>query len=93
LNIHKTVILPLVNEFLNLVFHSKGRTEIGVERLMRRVFGLNRYQATEEWKNLHGEHEVLINCTIKYDGTGITWHTLGRKLHIILVGKQVEKTI
>jgi len=44
-----------------------GRTEIGVERLMRRVFGLNIYQATEEWKNLHGEHEVFINCTISIE--------------------------
>ena len=41
---------------------------------------LTRYQATEEWKNLHCEHEVFINSTIsiRWDGTGIMWCTLGR---------------
>jgi hypothetical protein len=55
---HKTIILPVVLygcETWSLTLREEHRLRVIENRVLRRIFGLKRYEVTGEWRKLHNE--------------------------------------
>jgi hypothetical protein len=58
IKIYRTVILPVVLygcETWSLTFREECRLRVSENRVLRRLFGPDRYEVTGEWKRRHDE--------------------------------------
>jgi hypothetical protein len=58
IRVHRTVILPVVLygcENWSLTLREEQRLRVFVNRVLRRIFGPKRDEATEDWRRLHIE--------------------------------------
>jgi hypothetical protein len=58
IRIYKTIIFPVVLygcETLSVILREEHRLRVFENRVLRKIFGPERDEATEEWRKLHNE--------------------------------------
>jgi hypothetical protein len=102
IKIYRTIILPVVLygcETWSLTLREERRLKVFENRVLRRVFGLQRDEVTGEWRELHnGElHDLYSspNCVavdkIENNEMGEACSAEGRGVYRVLVGKPEGK--
>jgi hypothetical protein len=80
-----------------LVYHANGRLRVFENRVLRRIFGPKRYEATGEWRKLHNEElhnlysspDIIRQVNSRRMGWARHVARMGeeRKMYKVLVGK------
>jgi hypothetical protein len=67
INIHRTIILPVLYGFKTWSLTLRGETQARVfeSRVLRRIFGHKRDEVTGEWRKLHNEELNGLYCSPK----------------------------
>jgi hypothetical protein len=100
IGIYKTIILPVVlygSETWSLTLREEHRLRLFENRVLRRIFGLNRDEAIEEWRELHNEELCDCNSSpsiiriIKSRRMRWAGHGVKRNVYRLLVGKPEGK--
>jgi hypothetical protein len=104
IKVYKTIILPVVlygRETWSLTLRKEHRLRVFENRVLRRIFGLKRYEVTGEWRKLHsGELNKLYSSPdiirqIKSRRMRWAGHVErmgeGRNVYRVLVGKPEGK--
>ena len=66
IKIYRTIILPVVLygcETLSLTLREERRLRVFENRVLRRIFGPERDEVTEDWRKLHNEELNDLYCS------------------------------
>jgi hypothetical protein len=89
IRVHRTVVLPVVLygcETWSLTLREEQRLRVLENRVLRRIFGPKRDEATGEWRRLHNEGLIDLYSSPKYySGYQIEKNEMGG--HIACMGK------
>jgi hypothetical protein len=94
IRVYRTIILPVVLyacETWSLTLREEQRLRVFENRVLRRIFGSKRDEATGEWRRLHNEE---INDV--YSSPNIIWVIKSRRMrwtgHVARIGKREVHT-